>query len=214
MAPVSKYDWEAAELDFQRGMTVSQVSRKHGFPDHSLVSRHMKKNGVVQGKLPEVLSKTKEALLAESARGHGETRTTATSVTAFTREEVIEAAVRTNVEVVIGHRSDIRLARNLFLTLATQLQEACDNRAELEKAIEEDTVQDATAVRRAKMLKAIALPAHAAMLRDLSTTLKNIIPLERQAFGLEDQPPDPDAPDCIEMGDYRSPDAPAVPARA
>lgn len=37
------------------------------------------------------------------------------------------------------------------------------------------------------MLKAISLPSHAGVLRDLSTALKNLVPLERQAYNIKDE---------------------------
>ncbi|MNG38877.1 hypothetical protein D3C84_1267350 [compost metagenome] len=36
------------------------------------------------------------------------------------------------------------------------------------------------------MLKAVSLPLHAGVIRDLSTALKNLIPLERQAYNLDE----------------------------
>jgi hypothetical protein len=41
------------------------------------------------------------------------------------------------------------------------------------------------------MLKAVSLPAHIVALKDLSTVLKNLIPLERQAFNVDAQPDTP-----------------------
>lgn len=47
--------------------------------------------------------------------------------------------------------------------------------------------------RRAKLMKAVALPTHASTMRDLSTAMKNLMMLERQAFNVPDAPePEPE----------------------
>jgi hypothetical protein len=66
------------------------------------------------------------------------------------------------------------------------LREAATIRDELENTIKEATVGDKDTNRRRAMLRAISLPTHARVLRDLSVAQKNLISLERQAYNLDE----------------------------
>ena len=116
----------------------------------------------------------------------------------------VEAAAEAIVRVVREHRVDIQRGRALVQTLYEQLHDAIGNRAAIEAAIFEDIAEaddpesrgrGAATQRRAAMLKAVALPAHIGCLKDLSIALRNFVPLERQALGLDDardkKPPPP-----------------------
>jgi hypothetical protein len=63
-----------------------------------------------------------------------------------------------------------------------------DQRDELENLITLETAEDAGVERRAKLMKGVSLPTHAATVRDLSMALKNLVMvmLERQAFNVPD----------------------------
>ncbi|MFP3982331.1 MAG: helix-turn-helix domain-containing protein [Desulfurivibrionaceae bacterium] len=105
----------------------------------------------------------------------------------------IKEAAELGMQVILSHRKDIRKARNMTELLLSQLHEAALYRGEIEADIEE-TADDKRRYNR--MMKAVSLPGHSGVLRDLSMALKNLIPLERQAFGLEETP-EPDEPDAI-----------------
>ncbi len=110
---------------------------------------------------------------------------------AYTEKAVLEGAAM-QLEMVRQHRGDIRTARELALTLLGQLQEVTGCRESIEQAIHD--FED-NAARRAAMVRAVALPAHIVAMRDLSTTLRQLIPLERQALGILDhQPLEPSEP--------------------
>jgi hypothetical protein len=99
-----------------------------------------------------------------------------------TGRDIATAAV-TNVLVVREHRRDIKKGRALASMLADQLNSAMVYRDDLQSEIDAETADDPA--RRISLSRAISLPAHAAILRDLSAAMKNFIPLERQAFGLD-----------------------------
>jgi len=113
---------------------------------------------------------------------------------AYTERAVLEGAAL-QIEMIRQHRGDIRGARELALTLLGQLQDIAGHRDELLRAIDELAEPGQ---RRQAMHRAIALPTHIAAMRDLSTTLRQLIPLERQALGIAEaqplEPIDPRAP--------------------
>lgn len=165
------HDWERIERDYRLGQkSLRTIAGEHGL-NASTISRRAKKKGWVQDKSQEVRERTSAAIISQ--QGNTPTRND------------IDVAVKTNIDVIRGHRADISKGRELVDIFSTQLLEAAENRAEIEAAVQEETREDNGPKRRNAMLKAVALPAQASVLRDLSTVLKNLIPLERQAFNLD-----------------------------
>lgn len=166
----SVYDWEAIEKDYRIGqLSVRAIASKYGL-SHSLILKNAKKYGWTRNLIKQVNALTNEGLLS----GKGDQ-----VVTSPTRED-IEAAALTNIQVITQHRSDIRKARELVCLLMGQLEEAANNRGSLINDINE-TEQNSLSK---PIIKAISLPSHASILRDLSMSLKNLIPLEREAFNI------------------------------
>jgi hypothetical protein len=102
----------------------------------------------------------------------------------------VEAAATAIVNVMREHRLQVRRGRAIADVLFGQLEEAVANRQAIEEAIELETAQDKTGVRREQMLRAVSLPAHISALKDLGTALSKFIPLERQALGMDDKEDD------------------------
>ncbi|UYZ85318.1 hypothetical protein MTZ49_07165 [Entomomonas sp. E2T0] len=178
----AKYDWEAIEKDYRLGqLSVRAIAEKHNFKgSHSTITSRAKRYGWTRNITKQVQELTREGLVS------GVYKDCAHFAHTPTRED-IKAAALTNIQVITQHRKDIRTGRELVNLFMGQLQEAATNRNEIEAAILSETEEDQTTVRRSAMLKAVALPTHASTLRDLSTTLKNLIPLERQAYNITDE---------------------------
>lgn len=170
-------DWEAIEREYRMGTKSMRMLASEYNINVSNISRRVKKYNWVQDKSDEIRQRTHAALVAQQGRN------TPTG-------EDIETQVQSNLSVITGHRGDIRQGRQLVGLLSQQLDAAASSRDELEKEIIEDTEGPDGGKpdlrRRNFMLKAVSLPSHAGTLRDLSTALKNLIPLERQAFNLDE----------------------------
>ncbi|MFD1261721.1 hypothetical protein [Entomomonas asaccharolytica] len=181
---MAKYNWQAIEKDYRLGqLSVRAIAEKYKMPNHSVIVRRANKYGWLRDHSKEINNLTQVGLLTlqeEKAPKKAPKSTTPT-------REDIEAAALTNIQVIKHHRNDIRTGRELVNLFMGQLQEAATNRNEIEAAILSETEEDQTIARRSAMLKAVALPTHASTLRDLSTTLKNLIPLERQAYNITDE---------------------------
>jgi hypothetical protein len=103
-------------------------------------------------------------------------------------EEIEDAAVERGFKVVTLHQERVATSLGIVNILQTQLEEAATIRDELEETIEKeikgDTVEDRR--KRTRLYKAVSLPTHAGVLRDLSVALKNLIGLERQAYNIDE----------------------------
>jgi hypothetical protein len=92
--------------------------------------------------------------------------------------------------------ASIGRGQRLVSALFGELEEASENRDEIEAVIEEETEDDDKGKRRAMMLRAVALPSRAGVIVNLSNALRTLVALERQAFNLGDGPDSNDrAPD-------------------
>jgi hypothetical protein len=178
MAQRNNIDWEKIETLYRVGqLSVRDIAAEMKV-EPSTITRRAKKDGWTRDLSEQVRRETKAALL----------RNATPNATSPTRARAgIDAAVYTNVGLIETHRSDIKYGRELVATLMAQLMDVAGSRDAMEDLIIENT--DAGR-KRSAMLRAVALPSHAATLRDLATALKILIPLERQAYNIDEKPPE------------------------
>lgn len=176
MAKRTPPDWEGIEKEFRSGqLSIREIARRYGLTDGAI--RKKAKECLWQRDLvQEVRDAVRTKLVREEVR-----------ITDATDREIIEAAATRGAEVVRIHRSDIRAGQAVVAKLSKQLFEAIGVREDLEKEVVAATKGAKGWSRREKMLRAISIPSHAGVIRDLSVALKNLIPLERQAFNLDDR---------------------------
>lgn len=191
MTKRKKIDWEAVERDYRVGqLSLRALATKHDTTPGA-ISKKAKANSWTQDASQEVRERTRAALLtAPRKEQESEETPNGNSVSSDGNAPTpadIETAVQTNLQVIGRHRRDIAKGHSLVSMLFQQLEEAATHREEIEDAICEETKGDENSRRRNQMMKMVGLPTHAGVLRDLSTALKNLIPLERQAYNLDEQ---------------------------
>jgi len=174
-------DWEAIEREYRIGQKSMRMIATEFNTTAGAISKKVKRYKWVQDKSAEVRQKTRAALLQETPDGNtlGNTPTT----------EDIDKAVQTNVLVIREHRTSIKASQNIVTLLQGQLHEAATKRDDIEEVIIDETKDEegkADQKRRNRMLKAVSIPAHAGVLRDLTTAQKNLISLDRQAFNIDE----------------------------
>jgi hypothetical protein len=72
--------------------------------------------------------------------------------------------------------------QRLVSALFGELEEASKNPAAIEEAIEDETAHDDNGKRRSMMLRAVAIPSRAGVIVNLSSALRTLVAIERQAF--------------------------------
>ena len=176
------YDWEAIEREFRAGqLSVREISRQYGI-SHVAIHKRAKKKGWIRDLAAKVKRAVEEKLIRDP-------------LTVEDERQIIDTAAERGALVIKLHRTDVAKSQQLVGMLAGQLKEAAETREELEDSILDDTISPNGKIdikRRAAMLRAVSLPAHAGVLRDLSMAQKNLIALERQAFGLNGHNPEED----------------------
>jgi transposase-like protein len=176
-----KPDWELIEKSFRLDQfSIREIARRHNI-NVSSITRKAKKEGWVRDKTEEVRHRTKMAMLKQQ----GSNKKQHLGNVEVTRED-IDLAVETNIVVLSGHRKAIGNGQKIVDILQGHLLDATITRDELEEEVVDATAEDLNTNRRNQMLKAISLPAHAAVAKDLSVALKNLVGLERVAYSLDD----------------------------
>lgn len=170
-----KRDWGPIEKDIRANLlSLREIGRKYKLSD-TAIRKHEKKHNIKR----DLSARVREALRTKLVRADVRNANAKD-------EEIVDTASNVVFDVVQCHRKDVTGCRDIVGVLKNQLNEFAQTRAELTQTIEEETANDQNAQRRTAMLKAIGLPSHAGVLRDLSVALKNLIPLERQAFGIDE----------------------------
>jgi hypothetical protein len=149
-------------------LTVVEIGRQYGL-SHTAINKRAKRDGWTRNLADRVRKEVSARLISEKVSPEA---------------AAIEPAVARGVQVVREHRASIGRGQRLVSALFGELEEAAENRDEIEAAIEEETEDDDNGKRRAMMLRAVALPSRAGVIVNLSNALRTLVGLERQAFNL------------------------------
>ncbi|ONM43146.1 hypothetical protein BXT89_14435 [Halopseudomonas pachastrellae] len=168
-------DWEQIKKEYRAGQLSNVMLGKKFGVSESAIRKRAKKEGWQKDLASDVRKRVREKLVRDEVRDPN-----------ANDDEVVDSVAATGVSVVRAHRADIRAASRMAEMLMAQLLDAASRREELEEAIHEETKDDESTRRRTSMLKAVSLPTHAGVVRDLSAAMKNLIPLERQAYNLDE----------------------------
>lgn len=168
----STTDWEAIEREYRAGQfSVSEIGRQHGV-SHTAINKRAKKEGWTRD-------------LSQKVRQEVSARLVSDEVSAANAREAVELAATRGVQLVRQHQASLGRAHRIAEKLMAELERGTDDPEAIEASIEEETANDRNSNRRNAMLKAVSLPTRAGTLRELSQAMKNLIPLERQAFNLD-----------------------------
>jgi hypothetical protein len=180
MAEKRVIDWEAVELDWRAGVkTKQQMSIEYGV-SRAAMDKRFRKLGIDRD-LREKIQAKAEALVTQH-----EVASQVTSATTATEAAIIEVNATVLAGVRISHRSDIARFRRLCVGLLEELEaETADidlfrELGELLRS-EDDKGQDR---RNDLYMKVISSAGRVDSLKKLSETLKHLIGLEREAYGI------------------------------
>ena len=167
------HDWEAIEREYRAGqLSVVEIGRQHGI-SHTAINKRAKRDGWSRD-------------LTERVRKEVSTRLVSPEVSETNAREAVDLAAARGVLLVRQHRASLQKANSAIDRLLDELESHTTSIEEIEKTIETETAGDASGARRAAMLKAVSLGARSSAAVALSSALRNVIPLERQAFNLDE----------------------------
>lgn len=174
-------DWERIEADYRAGLlSVREIAAAQGI-SHVAIAKRAKRDGWTRDLSKRIQDKAEQLVT---------TRTVTTSVT--TEQAVTDRAiVEANAEVIAGirlaHRKDISRSRTLAMALLGELEQQTGNLELFEQLGEMLRSPDDKGIDRLNDLyqKVISTPGRIDGMKKLAETLKNLIGLEREAYGLK-----------------------------
>lgn len=181
-------DWEAIEADWRAGVkTKQQMSIEHGV-SRAAMDKRFKKLGIERD-LREKIQAKAEALVTQHEVAEG-----VTSATSATEAAIIEVNATVLAGVRIAHRKDILRFRKLCLSMLEELEAETKNLELFEELGDLLRSEDKNGQDRRNDLyaKVISSAGRIDSLKKLSETLKHLVGLEREAYGIsvDDKPDD------------------------
>lgn len=193
-------DWEAIERAYRAGaLSIRTIAERQGVSD-TAIRKKAKTLGWVRDLSEQVRKEVRSKLVRGEVRNDQ-------GANCELDAEIIEEAAEEGAQVVRSHRRDIRKATNIANLLMDDLLTTIKRREEIEDAIAEETADDESGFRRSSMLAAVALPSNAKTLFQLSSAMKNLQVLERQAFGLDEKEKTDEADELSKLMDELSKEA-------
>lgn len=176
-------DWERIELDYRAGIkTLRQIAAEHGIT-HGAINKRARRDGWERD-LSERIQQKADALVSKAA-----VSAPVSNERRAAEREVVEANALAVADVRLSHRRDVQRSRNIAMALLAELEQQTGDEsvALLEQLGFLMRAPDEKGQDRLNDLyqKVISLPGRAKTMKDLGETLRVLIGLERQAFGLD-----------------------------
>lgn len=190
-------DWEAIESAYRAGvMSIREIASQYEIT-HQAISKRAKKEGWERDLKAKVKARA-ENLVAKK----GVASLVATEK-AISERQLIEANAEVIANVRMEHRGDIRRARELTNNLFDELSAECADVPALRRLGELMFSPDDNGRDKLNEIyhSIISLPERVKSAKALSETLKNLVGLERQAYGLDDVQPNKTASQLSELMD-------------
>lgn len=173
-------DWERIEGDYRAGLlSVREIAVNYGI-SHVAISKRAKRDGWERDLSKRIQAKA-EALVTN--------RTVTREVTseqAVTDRAIVEANAEVIANVRLAHRKDIARSRNLAMALLAELEAVTGSTELFEQLGEMLRAPDEKGQDKRNDLyqKAISMSGRVSNMKALSDTLKTLVGLEREAYGI------------------------------
>jgi hypothetical protein len=181
-------DWERIEADYRAGvLSVREIAAEHGITEGAIRKR-AKRDDWSRDLAAKVRAKA-DALVRKE-----EVRSAVRSESAYSEREIVDRGGELLAGVQLTQRKDVSRARSLAMSLLAELEVETGNIELFEQLgemlrSEDDKGQDK---RNDLYQKVISSAGRIDSMKKLADTLKTLIGLEREAYGLgsESVPPD------------------------
>lgn len=183
---MSSPDWEAIESAYRAGvLSIREIASKNSLSDGAIRKRAKKENWT-RDLAQKIKNKSDELVRTK------EVRTSVRTESTLSERVLIEANAEVIANVRMEHRGDIRRARSIANALFDELGTECADIESFRKLGE--LLQSPDENGKDKLndiyMAVISMPERVKSMKALSETLKNLIGLERQAYGIDDTPKD------------------------
>lgn len=178
-------DWEKIENLYRAGVQSTREIAADMGVSHTAINKRAKNESWDRDLSAKVRAKADAKVSKAMVSSEVSMETKFTEKVAIEVESTIQARIR------LAHRTDVGRSRTLAMRLLEELEAQTSHVPELEQLGELMHAPDKNGIDKLNELyhKVISLPGRTKTMKDLGDTLKTLIGLERQAFGLDDAPP-------------------------
>lgn len=179
-------DWEKIEADYRAGiLSLREIAEAHPGVNHVAITRRAKREGWSRDLSAKIRAKADALVTDHAVTGD------VTAQRHVSEREIIDANAQAIVSVRLSHRKDIQRSRRIAMALLEELEQQAGGEqvAMLEQLGELLRSEDDKGQDKLNDLyhKVISLPGRAKTMKDLGESLRVLVTLERQAFGLDDK---------------------------
>lgn len=171
-------DWERIEADYRVGLrSLREIANDHGVTEGAIRKR-AKRDGWTRDLTAKVRAKADALVRKELVRSEVRKESA-------TERETVEVEAQVQTRIRLAHRADITRMRALVLRLLAECEaEAADPQvfADLGELLRQEGVDKLNDAYQ----KAISLPQRIKGVKELAETMKVLIGLEREAYGIGD----------------------------
>lgn len=175
-------DWEAIEGAYRAGLlSLREMSQEYGV-SHVAIKKRADKEGWTRDLTAKIKAK------ADALVNSGEVNGGVNSRPLVNEVEIVNANAEVIANIRLSHRKDISRSRNLVMKLLGELEISTDNIEDFEKLGElmfdpdEKTGRDRL---NETYQKVISMAGRTKTMKDLADSLKTLVAIERQAYGLD-----------------------------
>ena len=178
-------DWDQIELDYRAGVkSLRQIASEQNVSEGAIRKRS-KRDEWSRDLSKKIQDKADDLVRKETVRSEVRTKTT------ISEKDTIDANANVVASIRITHRKDISRARSISMKLFDELElmVGAENVNLLQQLGELLYSPDDKGMDKLNDLymKIISLPNRVKAIKELSDTMKTLVALERQAYGLDDE---------------------------
>ncbi|MDU8429192.1 hypothetical protein RYA99_12415 [Pseudomonas syringae pv. actinidifoliorum] len=199
-------DWERIEQLFRAGLlSVREIAAACGV-SHTAINKRSKAEGWDRDLNAKIKAK------ADSLVSKREVSKKVSTETLATERGIVEANAEVIADIRLAHRGDISRSRRLTNKLLDELEALTDEQGTIKQLIAQlkdgdhddgDAMADVLALAQ----KMGALPTRTKTMKELAETLKTLVVLERQAYGLDEKDKSTDTDELSSLMDELTKDA-------
>lgn len=189
-------EWDLIERDWRAGVkTQAQMSAQYGV-SRAAMNKHFTKRGITRD-LDAKVRAAASTIVAQHAVEHDESGRLGSAIS---DRDIIAANAEMQSTIILQHRTDIQRTRRLSMRLLEELEQQTDSQDLIEQlASALMDPDDKSMIRRLEVLdKVISLSSRAGTMKTLADSLRSLVAMERQAFGLDEKNDDDERDSGVE----------------
>ena len=196
-----RVDWAAVQRDYRTGaFTLRELATKYGC-SHVAIAKQAKNNGWTQDLSQAIKAATKAKLVEVTPADKLAAKQAI--VNDFAVTTTVLAAAEVNKQIILGHRADLREARDVAVALLAELRNAAITEDEQERLIRMLSGDDAESSdlheARKLVIRFTGLAGRITSVKSMAEALTKLQAAERKAFGLDDEGDEAKKPELVEQ---------------